>query len=206
MDRRQLRKVTAELSDYKASRLWGDQINICNDYWNAIRSNDDVKLEWYRSMGEDVRHRVMNINHYNHALNLGITEYWFNEYGWLETLEFTNFEEISFRQKSDNAIYNYLKIAECPNGKWIYCYSLRFGYAGQSCGLGVYCKSFNSESECREAVLLFAAEKFEYAVKQTKNRENYKMPYCQLVLNEINAELKKNKGIIIGKKNQLQLF
>lgn len=117
MTRRELCRLTAELCDTD------ENAEIQREYWNAVRSNDDEKLEWFAAFGEDVRHRLMNVHEYRLGLLFGFTEIKFGKYGWLAKVKWPRVEriELGVKHKLDkHFIGNYIDLACGPNLKWTY--------------------------------------------------------------------------------------
>ena len=94
MLRSKIRKLTAELSEYKMNRNTKKELAIINDVWESIRANDDKAIEIYESFGDDVCHRIMNINEYRHGFVLGFEDFKFGEYNWIRKPVFLNIEEV----------------------------------------------------------------------------------------------------------------
>ena len=180
---RRIKRITSDLCDLSESRT------IQNIYWDAIRSIDTEKLNWFWSLGETTRHRVMNANDLVHGKKYGFNELTFDEHGWLDNQRWTQLEEIELRLKDDKAITNRITLARGLNESWTYGLSYNYGPgSGGGWAPSVYCKPIDSREACLNAALEDLRNKMEdriqYATKHP-DPSNYNVGYMKKVLQKI---------------------
>jgi len=202
----QLQTVSEQLSAYDDGRNSADKYAIIQDYWNAINTNDEKALITFESFGEDVRQRIMNINEYRHGFAVGFEDFKFGKYNWIEKATFLNVEEVSLKHSKDNNVnYNYIKLGQTPNSCWGYGYNYTCGAAGGAGPLSVFNTFYSSKDECINAALKFFKVKFESAILKN-DTGNFKMPYCQQILDMICDKLKPVYDFSVNNKGQIMLF
>jgi hypothetical protein len=156
--RRQLSKLAADILETNENR------QITNRYLAALRTLDIPTLQFFESMGEDARHRIMNAHEYLHAQKFGISEIKFCRSGWFD-YEWNKIEEIDFHHGKDKISTNKITLACGANNKWTYGLSLTFGsYEGSGYYPSVFCKPYNSREECLQAATTDAIAKFEQKI------------------------------------------
>jgi hypothetical protein len=184
MTRKELKKIAKELIDCN------EDYEITQEYSHALSFLDLKKLEYFKSMGGTVRHQIMNVNDYRHRLQYGFTEIKFTESGWLENVEWLNYEKIEIKVSGKGFSQNEIRLAMGLNGKWVY--SLSYGY--NNGGGGWYPSVFNKPLSSRE-------EAYQAGIKDLAER--HKDKDCEIskkVIKWIEANVKKEP------EGQLQLF
>lgn len=177
-----VRKTTGDLSELRESA------SIQNEYWNAIRAMDFMKLDWFLSMGESTRHQVMNVQEFRAGMRFGFLEANFSKHGWIKRAKWLNKETIELRTNDDNNYCNEISIGSGPNGKWTYGLSYNYGNSGGGWGLSVFNDTYDSRSLCLESALNEMKEMFTEKIKYASanpDPSNYKLPYMNKVLTAI---------------------
>lgn len=178
-----IKKATSALCDLTESRT------VQGDYWNAIRSLDRDKLAFYWSMGNTVRHQVMNVQAFNHGKKFGFEEILFDEYGWLDNKLWTQWEEIELRLKEEKAITNRITLACGQNGSWTYGLSYNYGPgSGGGWAPSIFSKPVNSRDACLAAALDDLKHKLEDRIEYATmhpDPSNYNITYMKKVLQKI---------------------
>ncbi|MFV0507338.1 MAG: hypothetical protein ACK5L5_11670 [Bacteroidales bacterium] len=165
-------------------------------YLNALRKNDRSTIEEYESFGNTPSRLLDNKRRYDRQALFGFTDKKFNEYGWLESPQFLDCEEIEFPHRDGWAVHNHINIGRGLNGKWSYGVSYAYSSGGAGYGLGIWGDIFDSKKECLISAL---TEMIEGLVKNSSKTDKYAL----VVLKQVNAKLKEVKH---GKVVQMTLF
>lgn len=195
MTRRELCRITAELCECN------EHAEVECEYWNAVRANDEDRLTWFASFGDDVRHRVMNVFTYRKNLLFGFNEIAFDEWGWMDGPEWPVSEVIEFKTRSKEDKHfagNYVTLAAGPNMRWTY--SVHYRHGGGSGG-GYACHvHWHQPYKTRHAALTAALdeirEKMESGLAHHEayhDTSNYHAAYMRKVLALINAAYPKKE-------------
>lgn len=195
-----------ELLDYyKNSNLSKDEELICDNYLKAFENKDEKRLDEYAELGWNIRHRVMNMNAYNHNILFGYYHKTLDKCNWLDRSEM-EIETIIFKTNSAKDNYSSIRIGKSPNGKYAYGWDFNFGNGGSGSAPSVYGVPFDSREECVTAAMQFAKLDFEKAVL-SKGYTDSDKALIRRTLAAIYAEItpKKEKEIKIY-KTQLELF
>jgi hypothetical protein len=172
-----------------------NEVPIIADYKKAINENITDRLKLYNGFGPTIRHRVMNMNSYNHALLFGFTDTSLDSYNWLAHPEF-EVEKIEFQTTHFN--HNpYIELGKGPNGKYSWGYSFNYGGAGGGSGIGVYRSPINTRDEAFDIAMDYAKKEYTNALNRN-DITNFKDVAVKQVLASIEN--------ILNSTKQLQLF
>jgi hypothetical protein len=205
LTRRKICKLAAAALEYLNNYCDKYDRPIVTEYLTAIRTLDYNTIHAFNAMGDRIHQSADNIRTIRQAKTLGFDTYQFNEYGWVEQYDFVKEEEVSLKVKGDNCYHNRFRVGQAPNGSWVYGYTITYGGAGEGSGLSIWNDTYPTKEACIIAVLQYFKAKFEKAL--TKNDStNYKVAYCQHVLNLVNTKLDEANGFKRNKKGQLAMF
>jgi len=155
------------------------ELAIVERYKSALMNNNYKELEFIRSMGESVRHRVMNIDVYERRKLLGFTDISFSKYGWL------NGEVLDETEAIDLSKHNRIELACGENGKWIYGYMYSHGAgAGGGSPLSVFGDIFDTKEEAIADALRWFHKEFTGKLDNT-DTTNYNQKHIKETLKAI---------------------
>lgn len=167
-----------------ASRCTRDEINITNQYIEAIANNDVKLLDLFNGFGPSIRHRIMNMNSYINNLKYGFTYTDLGEYNWLKRPEW---ETEIFDLGTKHSRYADIKIGKSPNGKWTYSWSFNYGFAGSSSPLSTFSTPFDSREQVVDSALNFAKKKYTKGLSQKTDDGNYNDDLIKATLKVIDS-------------------
>lgn len=151
MTKKELKTIAKELIECN------EDYETMQEYSNALCSVDLPKIEFFKSMGETVRHQLMNVHEYRHRLNFGFTEIKFTESGWLENVEWTEYEEVEIKvcNKNDKSgARNQIRLAMGLNGKWVYSLSYWYVNGGGGWSPSVFSDPLDSKDQAYQNGLI----------------------------------------------------
>lgn len=192
MTRKQLKNIAKDLLD-------------CNEDWEttleyrlALNYLDLEKIKFFQSMGDVARQQIMNVFDYRKGLLFGFDEIRFNDYGWLDNVNWINYEEIEIKvcKKHDkNYTGNIIKLGMGPNGKWTYGlkYQLGSGAGGGWFPSVVFGDIFNSREESFVSACMDLRKRHEESL--LNNRYSHDHVYNNKVLDWIKAHLKEKQEV-----------
>jgi hypothetical protein len=175
-------------------------------YLKALWLNDVVTIEEYESFGERPYHFFMNKRAYERQLLFGYAGKDLDEYGWLETPKFNNYEELFFITKKESNGLNRVSIGEGLNGKW----SFSISYSTGASGGGSRCDIWGKIVDSRETAIIQGLT--ELIEKHNRQREqlykkdscgNYREDYSRAIVRLVQDKLDEVTGKI---GVQLELF
>jgi hypothetical protein len=172
-----------------------DERAVIADYKKAINENITDRLNLYNGFGPTIRHRVMNMNSYSHALKFGYADTSLDNYNWL-TRPVWEIERIEFQTTLINN-NPYVELGKGPNGKYSWGYSFNYGSAGGGLGIGVYRSPIDTRDEAFNIAMAFAKKEYTNAINRNDST-NFKDAAVKQVLASIE--------IILNNTKQLQLF
>jgi hypothetical protein len=143
---------------------------IIADYLKCFAENNSDRLEEYSQLGPTIRHRVMNMNTYNHNLLFGFIHKELNSYNWLDSGKF-EIEPIAFKS-AKSTHDNRVEIGRSPNGKYSYGWHFNFGNAGSYSGASIYRQPINSRSEAFDIAINHAKEQYSKYLNADKSTYN----------------------------------
>lgn len=193
----------ALLDYYKNSNLSNAEELVCDDYIKAFGTGDKKRLAEYAEMGRTIRHRVMNMNAYNHNIQFGYYHKTLDHCNWLERAKM-EIETIYFKTNSAKDNYSSIRIGKSPNDKYAYGWDFNYGNGGSGSLPCVYGTPFNTREECITAAMQFAREDFERAAL-SKSYTASDMALIHRTLAAIEADINPKKEEKIY-KSQLELF
>lgn len=142
-------------------------------YLKALWLKDLKTIEEYESFGERPYQFFMNKRAYERQLLFGYTVKNLDEYGWLETPKFNNYEELFFITKKESNGLNRVSIGEGLNGKW----SFSVSYSTGASGGGSRCDIWGKIVDSRETAIIQGLT--ELIEKHNRQREQlYKKDSC----------------------------
>lgn len=132
----------------------------------AVKVGDEVKLDWFKQFGTELRHILLNSYAFRKGLEFGFEEIAFDQYGWLKRPVFLDREETEFGKtdKSRYGNHSTITVGRGTNGLWCYGLSISWGTAGSSSGLSVYAKPFASKALAFDAALLVLKQRMDEMV------------------------------------------
>lgn len=205
MLRSKLKKLTAQISDAKENLCSPCQSIVANEYWSAIRSNNDEAILKFERYGTDVLKRIKNLATYRNNAKVGFLDFDVNHFGWLMSAKIEEVEEISLKLPSDNALYNHIVLGQVPNGDWCYGLRMEFCNGGSWTPLTVYNNFFTSKENCINEALKMMKSSFLNELSFKCISQSYKS-YCRQILSLINKELQPKRDFSFNKKGQIMLF
>ena len=116
---------------------------------------ENTNVDYYFQFGDDLRHILDNLIHYELNVLHGWNDISLTKFGWLEFQEFEIVEEIDLgTSKKYKHLTNNIRIGVSPNGLYQYGYSLGTEfYGGRSSGICVFGTPYNSKDEALISVL-----------------------------------------------------
>jgi hypothetical protein len=174
-------QITAYMKD---NHMVPYERSIFHEMIAAIKSKDQIQLDWLRSFGDSFRTITMNVHAYRKGLEFGFTEIAFDQYGWFTKPVFLDKEELTFGDTSRYGNHSLIYLGRGENHVWTYGMNYSYGVAGGCYGLSVYGKQF----KCRQDALSFALN--ELKVMMTKkigstDTTNDKQPIILATLRDI---------------------
>ena len=175
-------------------------------YLKALWLNDVRTIDEYESFGESPYQFFMNKKTYERQLLFGYTEKNFDEYGWLATPKFNNYEELFFKTKNECNGLNRVSIGEGLNGKW----SFSISYSTGACGGGSRCDIWGEIVDSKEtaiseglAELLDKHNRLRAELYKKDTCGNYKEDYSRAIVRLVQDKFDEVTGKI---GVQLELF
>lgn len=96
----------------------------------AIDSDDQVQLDWFRTFGDTFHAITMNLYAYRKGLEFGFTEIAFDQHGWFIRPQFLDKEELTFGDTSRYGNYSSISLGRGANHTWTYALQYSYGVAG----------------------------------------------------------------------------
>lgn len=170
---------------YLAGGTTASERGLLNELSLAIAAGDVEKVNWFAGFGDYLRQILLNVSDYRKGLEFGFTEIAFNQYGWFAMPKFLDYEEIEFEQSS-------IRIGRGPNVTWAYALCCRYGVAGASGPLCVYCKKYPAREACLDAALAeLKADMLKYIGSKTPNKTKKKVPLRRALKKKARNKLNK---------------
>jgi len=163
----------------------------------AYRKGDTQRIDWIRTMGADERYIIRNIGHHLAGKRFGFDLTQIGKYGWLETAEFLDVEEIAFKVGDEKYNYNNIKLGRGPNGKWTFAMAMHYSLGGCSYGLTVFNRLCDSQQSATNQAI---AELRKHIVRQLGRNDNSRSDVTYL--NKVLGHMKTYEGGLA----QLTLF
>jgi hypothetical protein len=179
-----------ELLAYTANGIPKAEKAIAERYYNALKANDEETIREFEAFGPTMRHRLDNMNAFQHQQRFGFYHTELDEYNWLKKPKFI-IERVTFKANANDNHPSYIELGEGSNGLWTYGIGFNYGNGGHYSGVSIFGDLFRTRQLAYDAALAKAKGAFEaYAASGDTNSKK--------VLEAIN-------GLIMDSR-QLSLF